>query len=174
MRTLLPGCFLANCYRKVKPVLCRRLLEAMQEVDRAPENQSRPTLMPILIGSKGSHTLTVTPDIAVNFLGLENARVLGTPFLILHLEMASRNLAFTQLDPGFDTVGTLVNVRHLAATPMGMQATFHSEIVAVEDRRIQFKVEAFDEREKIAEGLHERAIVNVERFAARVQAKRKM
>ncbi len=116
--------------------------------------------------------MTVTPDIAINFLGPENGRVLGTPFLILHLEMASRNLAFPQLDLGFDTVGTLVNIRHLAATPLGMQVTFHSEILAVEDRRITFKVEAYDEREKIAEGVHERAIVNIERFAARVQAKR--
>ena len=128
--------------------------------------------MPLVTGSKGSHALTVTPDIAINFLGPENGRVLGTPFLILHLEMASRNLAFPHLDPGFDTVGTLVNIRHLAAPPLGMQATFHSEILSVEDRRITFKVEAYDEREKIAEGLHERAIVNVERFAARVQAKR--
>jgi predicted thioesterase len=128
--------------------------------------------MALVIGSKGSHVLTVTPDIAINFLGPQNGRVLGTPFLILHLEMASRNLAFPQLHPGFDTVGTLVNIRHLAATPLGMQATFHSEILSVEDRRITFKVEAYDEREKIAEGLHERAIVNIERFAARVKAKR--
>lgn len=128
--------------------------------------------MPLVIGSKGSHTLVVTPDIAINFLGPEHGRVLATPFLILHLEMASRNLAFAQLAPGFDTVGTLVNVRHLAATPLGMQATFHSEIVAVEERRVHFKVEAFDQREKIAEGLHERAIVDIERFAARVRAKR--
>jgi predicted thioesterase len=127
--------------------------------------------MPIVIGSKGSHTLTVTPEIAIHFLGPENGRVLGTPYLILHLEMASRNLALPQLDPGFDTVGTVVNIRHLAATPLGMKATFHAEIVAHEDRRIQFKVEAYDEREKIADGLHERAIVNVERFATRVQAK---
>jgi predicted thioesterase len=128
--------------------------------------------MALVIGSKGSHTLKVTPEIAINFLGVEGGRVLGTPFLILHLEMASRNLAFPQLDPGFDTVGTLVNVRHLAATPLGMEATFHAEVLSVEERRIQFKVEAFDEREKIAEGLHERAIVNIQRFAARVQTKR--
>lgn len=127
--------------------------------------------MPLQIGSKGSHTLTVTPDIAIHFLGLDQGRVLGTPYLILHLEMASRNLAFSQLEAGFDTVGTVVNIRHLAATPLGMQATFHAEILAFENRRIQFKVEAYDQCEKIAEGLHERAIVNVERFAARVQAK---
>jgi predicted thioesterase len=128
--------------------------------------------MSIVIGSKSSHTLTVTPEIAIHFLGPEDGRVLGTPFLILHLEMASRNLALPQLDAGFDTVGTVVNISHLAATPLGMKATFHAEVVGLEDRRIQFKVEAYDEREKIADGWHERAIVNVERFAARVQAKR--
>ena len=128
--------------------------------------------MPILIGSKAEHSLTVTPEIAINFLGLETARVLGTPFLILNLEMCARTLAFSQLDPGFDTVGTLVNVRHLAATPLGMNVTFRAEVISLDDRRVTFHVEAHDEKEKIAEGTHERVVINVERFAARVAAKR--
>lgn len=128
--------------------------------------------MPILIGSKAEHSLTVTPEIAINFLGLETARVLGTPFLILNLEMCARTLAFSQLDPGFDTVGTLVNVRHLAATPLGMNVTFRAEVISLDDRRVTFHVEAHDEKEKIAEGTHERVVIDVERFAARVAAKR--
>ncbi len=126
--------------------------------------------MSIEIGTKGERSATVTPDIAVQFMGSE-ARVLGTPFLIYLLEITARNAVLPLLDAGFDTVGTLVNVRHLAATPLGMKATFHAEVIAVEDRTIRFKVEAFDEREKIAEGTHERSIVNVSRFASRVQAK---
>lgn len=129
--------------------------------------------MPIQIGTKEQHSVTVSPEIAIDFLGVPGGRVLATPFLIYNLEMAARNLAHRQLEPGLDTVGTLVDVRHLAATPLGMKATFQAEVMAVEDRRVRFHVEAWDESEKIAEGIHERAVVNVERFAARVQAKRR-
>ena len=119
----------------------------------------------------GEMKLRVTPEIAVDFLGLEGARVLGTPYLISYLEFTARNSVKPLLDDGFDTVGARVDVRHLAATPIGMEVTFRSELVEVEDRRLRFRVEAFDEKEKISEGTHERGIVNVAKFAARVQAK---
>ena len=104
-------------------------------------------------------------------MGLEGARVLSTPNMILGLERASRNAVLPMLDPGYDTVGTHVDVYHLAATPVGMTVTFRTEITSVDDRRVNFKVEAFDEKEKIAEGTHQRFIVNAARFAARVQEK---
>jgi predicted thioesterase len=66
-----------------------------------------------------------------------------------------------RLDAGFDTVGTRVDVRHLAATPMGMRVNFRSELIGVEDKRLLFKVEAFDDKEKIGEVTHERAVVDV-------------
>jgi len=113
----------------------------------------------------------VTDEIAVNFLGLEGARVLGTPFLIMLLEMASRNAILPLLDAGYDSVGTEVNVRHLAATPMGMEVTFRSEVIHVDDRRVRFKVEAFDEKEQVADGTHERFVIHVERFAKRLAEK---
>jgi predicted thioesterase len=75
------------------------------------------------------------------------------------------------LDDGFDSVGTVVNIKHLAATPLGMSVTFNAEILEVNERRVMCKVEAFDEREKVGEGLHERFVINVERFAARLQTK---
>ncbi len=125
----------------------------------------------IPVGANGEHRQLVTPEITVDFLGLEQARVLGTPYLIMLLEMTSRNAIKPYLDEGFDTVGTLVNVRHLAATPLGMQVTFRAEVVQVADRQVVCKVEAHDEKEKIAEGTHERYVVNVARFASRVQAK---
>jgi predicted thioesterase len=75
------------------------------------------------------------------------------------------------LEEGFDSVGTEVNVKHLAATPMGMSATFHAEIIHIDGNRIRFKIEAYDEKEKISSGTHERYIVNVARFATRVAAK---
>lgn len=125
----------------------------------------------IPIGTKGQSKLRVTSEIAINFLGAEGARVLGTPYLISHLEFTARNSVLPFLEKGYDTVGARVDVKHLAATPMGMEVTFESELIAVEDRRLQFKVRAFDEKELISEGTHERALINVERFAARVASK---
>jgi predicted thioesterase len=127
--------------------------------------------MTIPIGTKHEEKTLVTSENAIDFLGQENARVLSTPNLIGYLEMTSRNSVKPLLEDGYDTVGTQVTVSHLAATPMGMNATFRSEVVAVSERRVTFKVEAYDEKEKIAEGTHERAIINVARFATKLAAK---
>ncbi|MEO7145720.1 MAG: thioesterase family protein [Bryobacteraceae bacterium] len=127
----------------------------------------------IPIGHKGERKERVSAGIAVDFMGQPGARVLGTPYLIGLLEMTARDSIKPLLDDGYDTVGTEVNVRHLAATPMGMSVVFQSEVVSVEGRRVRFKVEAWDEKEKISDGIHERFIVHVGRFAERLDAKRK-
>lgn len=128
-------------------------------------------MRPIPIGTKGESSIVITPENAVDFLGVEGARVLGTPYLIAQLEMTARDSVKPFLEEGFDTVGARVDVKHLAATPLGMQVTFRSELTGVEDRRLFFRVEAFDEIDKISEGNHERAVIHVARFAQRVQAK---
>ena len=125
----------------------------------------------IPVGASREERLLVTQAVAIDFLGRDDARVLSTPNMILGLERTSRNLALPLLEPGYDTVGTHVDVYHLAATPVGMTVTFRSEVISVEDRRVNFKIEAFDEKEKIAEGTHQRFVVHVERFASRVQEK---
>ena len=125
----------------------------------------------IPVGLKGEHRRRVTDDVAIDFLGLEGARVLATPALIMLLEMTARNSILPLLEPGHDSVGTEVNVRHLAATPMGMEVTFRTEAISVDGRRVRFKVEAFDEKEQIADGTHERFVVHVERFAKRLTEK---
>ncbi len=125
----------------------------------------------IPVGSAREEQLLVTSEVAIDFMGVESARVLGTPWLIGYLEMTARNLALPMLESGFDTVGTHVDVHHLAATPVGMNVRLRAEVVSVEDRRINFKVEAFDEVEKVAEGTHQRFVVNTARFGARVQEK---
>ena len=122
-------------------------------------------------GTRGEHRVLVTSEIAVDFMGIEEARVLATPHLIWHLEMAARNAIKPLLEEGFDSVSTEVNVKHLAATPLGMSAVFRAEVTLQDGNRVRFRVEAFDEKEKIAEGSHERYVVNVARFATRVQAK---
>ena len=123
-------------------------------------------------GTCGQSQLLVTTDVAVSFLGMEEARVLGTPWMILHMEITARDTVKPLLLDGQDTVGTQVNVRHLAATPLGMQVRFQAEVLSVDGQRILFKVEAYDEKEKIGEGTHERFVIDVARFATRLQAKK--
>ncbi len=127
--------------------------------------------MEIPIGATHEEQLLVTPDVAIDFLGLESARVLSTPHLIGYLEMTSRNLIKRFLPEGEDSVGTLVHVRHLAATPIGMHVRLHAQVVEVNGNRVLCKVEAWDERDRIADGQHERFVVDVARFASRVTAK---
>jgi len=127
----------------------------------------------IPIGTKGEQKLLVTSEVAISFLGTEGARVLSTPHMIGYMERTCRDTVLPLLDSGYDTVGTHVNVYHLAAAPIGMSVTFTCEITAVIDRRVQFRVEAFDEKEKIGEGTHERAIINIAKFATRLAEKKK-
>jgi len=125
----------------------------------------------IPIGAKGEQQVLVTSEIAISFLELEAARVLSTPNMIRLMEMTCRNTVLPLLDPGHDTVGTHVNVAHLAAAPIGMSVTFTAEVIRVEGRRVEFRVVAYDEKEKIGEGTHERGIINVAKFAARLAEK---
>jgi fluoroacetyl-CoA thioesterase len=127
----------------------------------------------IPVGTRGEQKILVTTDVAINFLGLEGARVLSTPNMIRFMEWTCRDTVQPMLDAGYDTVGTHVNVAHLAAAPIGMSVTFKAEVLSVTDRRIQFRVEAWDEKEKIGEGTHERALINVEKFATRLAEKMK-
>ena len=115
--------------------------------------------------------LLVTSETAITFMGAEGPRVLSTPHMIGRMERTCRDTVLPLLDPGHDTVGTHVNVSHLAASPIGMVVTFTAEVLAVEGRRIEFRVEARDEKELIGEGTHQRTIVNVAKFATRMAAK---
>ncbi|HMD70509.1 MAG TPA: thioesterase family protein [Bryobacteraceae bacterium] len=126
----------------------------------------------IPIGARGEKKLLVTNETAITFLGVEGPRVLSTPHMIGHMELTCRDAVLPHLDSGFDTVGTHVDVYHLAAAPVGVVVTFTAEVVAVDGRRVQFRVEAWDEKEKIGEGTHERAIINVAKFATRLAEKK--
>ena len=126
----------------------------------------------IPVGTRGEQKLLVTSEVAISFLGVENARVLSTPHMIGFMERTCRDTVFPLLDPGHDTVGTHVNVAHLAAAPLGMSVTFTAEVLSATDRRIQFRVEAFDEKEKIGEGTHERAIINIAKFTTKMAQKK--
>ncbi|MEO8662717.1 MAG: thioesterase family protein [Bryobacteraceae bacterium] len=123
-------------------------------------------------GVSAESRILVTHEVAVDFMGNEDARILGTPYLIGYLELTARSAVKPLLDEGDDTVGTHVDVRHLAATPLGMHVRFHAVVTEVEGRRVRFRLEAFDEKEKVAEGTHERFVVTVDRFVERLKAKR--
>ena len=125
----------------------------------------------IPLGHTSEYKTIVTTDLTVDFLGRDDARVLGTPFLILLLERTARNSIQPLLPPGEDSVGTVVNVRHLAATPLGARVVFRTCVTAVDGRRVSFHVEAHDAGEKLAEGMHERFVIDVERFARSLSRK---
>src|SRR5690349_24221355 len=101
----------------------------------------------IPVGTKGEQKLLVTSENAINFLGQEGARVLSTPHMIGYMERTCRDTVLPLLDQGYDTVGTQVNVSHLAAAPIGMAVTFRCEVTRVVERRVEFRVEAWDEKE---------------------------
>ena len=126
-----------------------------------------------MIGTKGERRLLVTSEVVVNFLGMDEARVLSTPHMIGVMERTCRDTVLPLLEPGHDTVGTHIEVWHLAAAPIGAAVTFRVEVTAVDGRRIHFRVEAWNETEKVGEGTHERATINVAKFASRLAARKK-
>ena len=117
---------------------------------------------------------TVTDDLAVHFMGSEAPPVLSTPALLLWMEMTSREGIKESLPAGQDTVGISVTLKHLAASPVGMKVRVIARLVQIEGRMYALEIEAFDEAEKIGEAKHQRAVVNVAKFAERVRAKMKV
>lgn len=100
--------------------------------------------------------------------------VLSTPFLIGQIEETAHTAIVEYLKPGQSGVGAIVNIKHMAATPIGMQVRIRAELIEVDRRRLVFNVEAWDEIEKIAEGQHERFIIDQERFMEKVKEKQQM
>ncbi len=99
--------------------------------------------------------------------------VYGTPFMIALMEAASKNCVQDYLGEGQSTVGTVVNVKHVSATPVGMRVFAEAELTEVNGRMLTFRVAAYDECGLIGEGLHERAMINVAKFTAKAAAKSK-
>ncbi len=122
-------------------------------------------------GLRGEVRLVVAEEDTAQHLGSGNVAVLATPRMVALMENASVKAVDHLLPPGQATVGSEVRVRHLAATPQGMEVAVYSELVEVEGRRLTFKVEAFDEGEKIGEGTHIRFIIDLDRFREKVEAK---
>jgi fluoroacetyl-CoA thioesterase len=131
-------------------------------------------MRPIPVGAKGTYTLLVTPaHLANQFKDAVLPKVFATPMMITAMENAALNAVRDYLEPGESVVGTLVNVRHLAATPAGHRVTAEAVVTKVDGRRIEFTVNARDEIEEIGNGTHERMVVNMARIDQRLSAKKR-
>ncbi len=122
-------------------------------------------------GLIGTAAIVVSPEVTARHLGSGAVAVFATPEMVRLMERAAVNGLASYLLPGQQSVGTLVNVRHLAATPIGATVTATAELIEVNGRRLTFKVTAHDGSDLIGDGMHERALIDLARFEARVQAK---
>ncbi len=123
------------------------------------------------VGLTGEAIAQVTPEVTARHLGSGTMSVFATPEMVRLMERAAVNALKPYLAPGQQSVGTLVNVRHLAATPLGATVTARAELLAIEGRRLTFRVSAYDGTDTIGEGMHERALIDLARFEAKVAAK---
>ncbi len=122
-------------------------------------------------GLKGEASWIVEERHLASAWGSGLASVFGTPMLVALCEEAARKAVEPLLDSGQETVGTRVSLRHMAATPPGMRVRARAELVEAEGRRLRFRVEAWDEEERIGEAEHERFIIDSARFQARIAEK---
>lgn len=122
-------------------------------------------------GLTGTYGIVVADEHTAPFVGSGKVRVLATPVMINLIEAAALECCERHLPEGHQSLGIHLDVRHIAATPVGMKATATAELVKIEGRMLTFRVEARDERELIGDGTHQRVVVNVERFDKRVQRK---
>jgi fluoroacetyl-CoA thioesterase len=122
-------------------------------------------------GMTGTAELVVGEQHTAPRIGSGRIRVLATPVMINLIEAAALAAVEQSLPEEHQSLGTRLNVSHIAATPVGMRVRATAEVVKVEGRTIHFRVRAEDERELIGEGTHERVVVNLERFDKRVQEK---
>ena len=141
----------------------------MQEDYGCIEGQKRYTM--ILSGIKGRLEQTVTPEMSAARVGSGLVDVFATPMLVALVEQTCYESVLPYLDEGQGTVGTLVNVSHLSATPIGKRVWCESDLTEVDRRRLVFNVKAFDDCGLIGEGTHERFVIDTARFMEKLAAK---
>ena len=122
-------------------------------------------------GLLGHAELLVGEEHTAPRIGSGRVRVLATPVMINLMEAAALDAAENLIPAGHQSLGIKLDVRHIAATPVGMRVRATAKLVKVDGRNLEFWVEAHDEKDLIGDGAHHRIVVNVERFDKRVQAK---
>ena len=125
----------------------------------------------IQVGMTNEETFRVEEQQTAAHVGSGALRVLATSSMIGFMESVSHRLLAQRLPQGYSSVGVMVEVRHLAPTPMGEQVRVRSEVVGIEGSRVEFTIQAWDAQEKIGEGRHQRAVIEQARFLRRVEAK---
>lgn len=118
-------------------------------------------------------TISVTDKDTAKAFGSGGVDVYATPMMIGLMENAALNAVEQFLPEGYATVGINLNVKHLAATPIGMKVTAKAQLLEIDGKKLIFKVEAFDEVEKIGEGIHERFIISLQKFIDKANKKSK-
>ena len=126
----------------------------------------------ITTGIKGRLEQTVTDQLTAAHIGSGLVKVFATPMMIALIEQTCYESVLPYLEEGQGTVGTLVNVTHSAATPVGMRVWCESQLVEVDRRRLVFEVKAYDECGLIGEGRHERFVIDSSKFQAKIDAKK--
>lgn len=125
----------------------------------------------IQLGMKHEATFRVDEQYTAFHIGSGSLRVLATPSMIGFMERISHQLLARCLPSGYSSVGAVVDVRHLAPTPLGWTVRVTSEVIEVDGRKVTLAVEAWDDQEKVGEGRHQRVVIDENRFLQRVQAK---
>ena len=123
------------------------------------------------IGRTAERAETVTEKNVASVWGSGGLEVYSTPAMIALMEGAALSTVDPFLPPGYSTVGTEVNIKHISSSPPGMKVYARAELLNIDGRTLSFKVEAFDETGKIGEGVHSRFIVENEKFLAKTKSK---
>lgn len=126
----------------------------------------------LAVGMKGTKTVTVTDANTAKAMGSGTLDVFATPALIALMEETCWRSVAEELEDGCGSVGTLLDVKHTAPTPVGMEVTCESELIELDGRRLVFTVRAYDAAGPVGEGRHERFIVQNEKFQMKADAKR--
>ena len=121
----------------------------------------------VTVGMSAENKAIVTPEMTVGHVVPGMPAVYSTPMMILHMEMAAGSAIQSSLPAGYVSVGMMVNIRHLAATPVGRTVRAIARVAKVEAKSVLFEVEAFDGDRKIGDGTHRRGVVNVAEFEKR-------
>ena len=127
---------------------------------------------PFSVGMTHEKVLKSGPEHSARHFFPHLPDVFGTPFLVGLFEGVSAELMAPHLGPGEQSVGISMNLKHMAPTPLGMEVRAKTQVTAVDGRKLTFQVEAFDEKEKIGEAVHERFIINAEKFNKKVEEKK--
>lgn len=122
-------------------------------------------------GIKGFKEIIVTKELTARSMGSGDLEVYATPAMVALMEGTAADSVKSELDEGKGSVGTSIKIKHLAATPIGMRVRCESELIKASGRGLVFRVAAFDEKDKIGEGTHERFIISNDKFQSKANSK---